>query len=147
MRKALFATGSLVCAVALAGCGESDTDAAASMSDDPQRLAAAGSETAQDQSANFTLEADVSGREITAEGTGSFAGADSALSMTADVAGRQRQLRMVDQTVYMTQPTRDSADTDATSWVQIPLDEGRLSSHQGQIDQLLEQHDPQRIFE
>jgi len=154
MRKAVFATASLVCAVALAGCGESDTDATASMFDDPQRLAAAASsETAQSQSENFTLEADLPGREITAEGAGSFDGAESALSMTADMAGRQMQLRMVDQTVYMTQPTRDSANADATSWVQIPLDEAHSSSHQGQlgqngqIDQLLEQHDPQRILE
>ncbi|MEU6642192.1 hypothetical protein ABZ863_06535 [Saccharomonospora sp. NPDC046836] len=154
MRKTATAASGLALVLALTACGSEDNAGSdgsfSGMFSDPQALFQAASEgTSKSKSSKFQMDMNMAGMQLSASGEALYDGADTAMSMTMDVAGQSMEIRMVDQTMYMKLPDAMSSQMGGKAWVKISADgSDPLSQQMGSsFDQMAEQSDPAKTLE
>ncbi|MFC4000450.1 hypothetical protein ACFS2C_21335 [Prauserella oleivorans] len=160
MRKTAMAASGFALVLALTACGGDDGgsndsavgggEAGTNLFTDPAKLAeAASQQTAASKSSKFTMQMNMAGQQMSAQGEGSYAGENTAVAMTMDMAGQQMEMRFVDQTMYMKLPQQLSAQTGGKPWVKISAEGTDPLSQQlgGQLDQMAAQSDPSKSLE
>lgn len=167
MRKSALAAGGAALAIALAGCGNggdtgnsgdtgndgdnSSDGAAQSLFSNTKDLAKKASTSTDDvETAKFSINVDLGEESIKGNGEGRFAGKDTAMALTMDMQGQERQTRMVDQDYYLKLPKQSRQQMgDGKPWVKMSSDgDNPLSQLMGQsFEQASNQADPTKLMD
>ncbi|MFF5987802.1 LolA-like protein [Prauserella flavalba] len=156
MRKTALAASGFALVIALSACGSdgdsgnafggnNSGDAGSSFFSDPQQLAAAASEkTAESKSSKFSMDMNMAGMQMTANGEGLYDGANTKMSMNMEMMGQSVEMRLVDQAMYMKMAGLE-AQTGGKPWAKISLDGTDPMSQQ--LSSSMEQSDPTKTLE
>ncbi|EHR52542.1 hypothetical protein SacmaDRAFT_4356 [Saccharomonospora marina XMU15] len=159
MRKSALAASGFALVLALSACGggtEGGTaigtggDSGGGLFTSTQDLVQAATErTNESQSSKFTMEMDMAGQQMTANGEALYAGADSKMSMSMEMQGQSFEIRLVDKAMYMKMPDELASQMDGKTWIKISADGTDPLSQQlgGTFDQMAEQSDPRKTLE
>ncbi|PRX49068.1 hypothetical protein B0I33_103101 [Prauserella shujinwangii] len=160
MRKTALAASGFALVLALGACGDSeggtaspvggDSGNGSSLFSDAQALVAAASEqTSQSKSSKFTMEMDMAGQKISANGEGVYDGANSKMAITMNMGGQTMEMRLVDRTMYMKLPGEAAAQMGGKEWVKVSADGTDPLSQQlgSSFDQMAEQSDPSKVLD
>ncbi|WP_024874840.1 hypothetical protein [Saccharomonospora piscinae] len=155
MRTSVLAAGGVALALALSACGgDSDSNSAdggsggnannAQFSDISQLVASAQEQASVSKSSKFSMEMDMAGMKMQANGEGVYDGADTRMRMTMNMQGMDIDMIFVDQTMYMQMPENMNPDP-SKPWIKVTED---ASAAMGQnFDQMTEQNDPTKMLE
>ncbi|GAA4665447.1 MULTISPECIES: hypothetical protein [Amycolatopsis] len=134
MKRPMLAVGALALVLTLAGCGQrpvtgtANGDAAAAgnsplFSNAQELVRAATSQTEKAKSAKFSMDMDVAGQTMTAEGAGTFDGDNTTMQMSMTVGGMDQELRYVGNTLYIRLPEQLRARVPGGKpWGKVPAD-------------------------
>ncbi|WP_197318546.1 hypothetical protein [Saccharomonospora sp. NB11] len=154
MRTSVLAAGGVALALALSACGGDDSSSnnglpggsgnGGAFGDLSSLVASAQEQTTQSSSSKFTMEMNMGGQSITAQGEGIYSGENTAMSMTMDMGGQSMDMIFVDNVIYMKMPEGLNPDP-SKPWIKMTAED---AAGMGQdFDQMTEQSDPSKTLE
>ncbi|NIH78722.1 hypothetical protein [Amycolatopsis viridis] len=152
MKKTALVSGALALVIGLSACGGQAATGGGnavgpSLFGNAQDLVrAASAKTSQAQSAKFTMSMSMGGQEITGSGEGRFAGSDTAMAMTTNVAGRTQEMRIVDKVMYLKLPANAQAAAGGKPWAKLPQGSEAAKALGASLDQA-ESNNPAQSLE
>jgi hypothetical protein len=133
MRKTALAAGGFALVLALSACGGGTGAAPASgqdkagkislFSDPLQLVAAAKAGTEKSKTSKFSMESNAAGQSIKASGSGRYDGANTAMTMTMDMAGETMDMVFVNKVMYLKLPESQRAQMGSDKpWIKVSAD-------------------------
>jgi hypothetical protein len=162
MRKTALAAGGVALVLALSACGggsEAGTAAPtpqvnagkSSLFSDPlQLVAAAKAGTEKSKSSKFSMETSTASQSIKATGQASYDGANTAMSMSMDMAGEHMEMVFIGNILYVKVPAAQLAQMGGGKpWIKISTDGSDPMSQAlaGVLNNAAQQNDPTKTLE